>query len=98
MGENEEHSIVSITNDGYRIALQRQLEYTHISTVQSCGDKTIETRGEVALLTQNVLIRGAVNEQFVSNLPACEEEYNSGRAFSDCLQTCFSGKFGEELG
>ena len=31
-------------------------------------------------------------------MPACEEEFNSGGAFSDAMQTCFAGKFGEELG
>ena len=76
----------------------------------------METRGEVALLTRNVLIQGTMNEQFVEVLPACDQEFNSGGAFSDAmqvliksrkyqfhithniLQTCFAGKFGEELG
>ena len=44
------------------------------------------------------MIRGTKNEQFVEVIPACEEEFDSGGAFSDAMQTCFAGKFGEELG
>ena len=62
------------------------------------SDQVVESRGEVALLTRSILIRGNMNEEFVEVLPACEEEFDSGAAFSDGMQTCFAGKFGEELG
>ena len=114
--ENEENYIDAISSDGRTITLRTPLKYQHISIEQTFGDKVVETRGEVALLTRNVLIQGTMNEQFVEVLPACDQEFNSGGAFSDAmqvlvkskkyqfyipyniLQTCFAGKFGEELG
>ena len=98
MKENEEHYIAAISADGYTVTLEKPLEYKHISIEQTFGDRVIETRGEVGLLTRNILIRGTKNEQFVEVLPACEEDFDSGVAFGDALQTCFAGKFGEELG
>ena len=112
--ENEENYIDAISGDGRTVTLRTPLKYQHISIEQTFGDKVVETRGEVALLTRNVLIQGTMNEQFVEVLPACDQEFNSGGAFSDAMQvlcvlkmsfdlfcifqTCFAGKFGEELG
>ena len=98
MKESEEHTIAAISGDGLTVTLQNPLKYLHISIEQTFGDKVVETRAEVALLTRNILIRGTMNEEFVETIPACEEEFNSGGAFSDAMQTCFAGKFGEELG
>eukprot|EP00090_Calanus_glacialis_P017096 TRINITY_DN2671_c0_g1_i4.p1 TRINITY_DN2671_c0_g1~~TRINITY_DN2671_c0_g1_i4.p1 ORF type:complete len:4502 (+),score=1148.36 TRINITY_DN2671_c0_g1_i4:1085-13507(+) len=98
MKENEEHYISDISADGYTITLVEPLKYQHISIEQTFGDRVVESRGEVALLTRSILIRGNMNEEFVEVLPACEEEFDSGAAFSDGMQTCFAGKFGEELG
>ena len=98
MKENEENYIDAISEDGLTITLKNPLKYRHISIEQTFGERTVETRGEVALLTRNVLVRGTVNEQFSEVIPACEEEFSSGGAFSDAMQTCFAGKFGEEIG
>ena len=98
MKENEERTIQSVSADGYKLTLTEALTYQHISITQTFGDREVETRGEVALLTRNIKISGTMNEQFVEVLPACEEEFDSGAAFSDAMQTCFAGKFGEELG
>ena len=98
MKENEEHYIAGISDDGLTITLKDALKYQHISIEQTFGDRTVETRGEVALLTRNILIRGNYNEEFLEDIPACEQEFSSGGAFSDAAQTCFAGKFGEELG
>ena len=96
--ENEEHYIEAISEDRMTITLKDPLKYRHISIEQTFGGRVVETRGEVALLNRNILIRGTVNEQFKEVLPACDVEFNSGGAFSDSLQNCFAGKFGEELG
>ena len=98
MKENEEHHIAAISEDGYTITLTEPLKYRHISIEQTFDDKVVETRGEVGLLTRNILIKGTINEQFTEVLPACDQEFSSGGAFSDAMQTCFAGKFGEELG
>lgn len=86
MKENEENYIDAISADGRTITLRTPLKYLHISIEQTFGGKVVETRGEVALLTRNVLVRGTMNEQFVEVLPACEEEFNSGGAMSDAMQ------------
>ena len=98
MKENEEKTIASVSADGLTVTLTEPLTYQHISIVQTFGDRIVESRGEVGLLTRNILVRGTMNEQFVEVLPACEEEFSSGADFSDGMQTCFAGKFGEELG
>ena len=98
MKENEEHHIAAISADGYTITLEKPLVYTHISIEQTFGDTVVESRGEVGLLTRNVLIRGNYNQEFLEVIPACEEDFDSGVAFGDAAQTCFAGKFGEELG
>ena len=98
MKENEEKTVASVSADGLTITLTEPLVYQHISIEQTFGDKVVESRGEVGLLTRNILVRGTMNEQFVEEIPACEQEFSSGAAFSDAMQTCFAGKFGEELG
>ena len=98
MKENEEHYIDAISDDGLTITPQKPLKFQHISISQTFGTREVESRGEVGLLTRNILIRGTKNEQFVEVIPACEEEFDFGGAFSDAMQTCFAGKFGEELG
>ena len=84
--ENEENYIDAISGDGRTVTLRTPLKYQHISIEQTFGDQVVETRGEVALLTRNVLIHGTMNEQFVEVLPACDQEFNSGGAFSDAMQ------------
>merc|ERR1719422_2781341 len=98
MKENEENYVAAVSADGLTITLQNPLEYRHISIEQTFGDRVVESRGEVGLLTRNILIRGNYNEEFLEEIPACEQEFNSGASMSDSMQTCFAGKFGEEIG
>ena len=98
MKENEEKTIASVSGDGLTITLTEPLKYQHISIDQDFDGRIVESRAEVGLLTRNIHIRGSMNEEFVEVLPACDQEFNSGGAFSDAMQTCFAGKFGEELG
>ena len=98
MKQSEELTIAAVSSDGLTLNLTEPLKYLHISIEQTFGGKVVETRAEVALLSRNILIQGTKNEEFVDVIPACEEEFNSGAAFSDAMQTCFAGKFGEELG
>ena len=98
MKENEEHYVAGVSADGKTVTLKDPLKYRHISIEQTFGDRVVESRGEVGLLTRNILIRGHYNEEFLEEIPACEQEFNSGASMSDAMQTCFAGKFGEELG
>ena len=54
------HCVISTTillQDGLTVTLEKPLEYQHISISQQFGEREVESRGEVALLTRNILIR-----------------------------------------
>ena len=91
--ENEELTIASITSDGLSIVLEAPLEYDHISVRQTFAGREIDTSAEVGYLTRNVVVRGSVNEEFVSEVASCPEEFRTGQ-FQ--VQTCFLGRFGAE--
>ena len=55
----------------------------------------IQTRGEVGLLTRNIKVKGNVNQAFVTEIPACEKPFVANE---EAPQSCFQGKFGEEMG
>ena len=95
MGENEKMVIAAISTDGKTITLKDPVQYTHLSISQTFGDTVVETRAEVGRLTHNVKFRGSINEQFLEQIPACEKKFDSGQF---AVQSCFNGKFGEELG
>ena len=95
MGENEKLKIASIESDGKTINLQSPLAYKHISISQTFGDHTVETRAEVGRLTRNVKYQGAQNTEFFEDIPACDKGFDSNQF---ATQSCFKGKFGEELG
>ena len=99
MKENEEHIIESISEDGHRINVIDPIKYKHISIVQTFGEHTVETRAEVGLLTRNIKVRGNKNFEFIEELPACEDSFETSMdSRLDNAMTCFSGKFGEEMG
>ena len=91
--ENEELTIAAVMDDGMTLMLTSPLEYEHISVKQTIAGREIDTSAEVGYLTRNVVVRGSVNEEFVSEVDACPEEFRTGQ-FQ--LQTCFLGRFGSE--
>ena len=91
--ENEELTIAEVMEGGTALRLHTALEYDHISVVQMIDGREIATRAEVGYLTRNIVVRGSVNEEFVSEVSACPEEFRTGQ-FQ--LQTCFLGRFGDE--
>lgn len=93
MAENEKHRIASI--DGNTLTLESPLQYKHLSLTQTFGTTTVQTRAEVGRLTRNVKYLGSRNEQFLETIPACEKKFDSNQF---ATQSCFNGKFGEELG
>ncbi|XP_035685638.1 fibrocystin-L-like [Branchiostoma floridae] len=95
--ETEVREIASVAADGVTITVTEPLQYEHLSeeeTFTSSG-VTLETRGEVALLTRNVVIRGSDDPTWHDQIEACEEGFDTGES---ATQTCFQGRFGEELG
>ena len=95
MGESEKMVIDSVSADGKIITLTKPLKFQHISIMQTFGTHDVETRGEVGLLTRNIKIKGSVNEQFITEIPACEKPFVANE---EAEQSCFQGKFGEEIG
>ena len=95
MGESEKSVIESVSADGKTITLTEPLKFKHISISQTFGEHEVETRAEVGLLTRNVKVTGAINQQFVTEIPACEKPFVANE---EAVQSCFQGKFGEEIG
>ena len=95
MGENEKLVVESIGPDGKTINLKSALLHKHISLSQTFGDHVVETRAEVGRLTRNVKYQGAQNREFFEDIPACDKGFDSNQF---ATQSCFRGKFGEELG
>ena len=91
--ENEELTISPVEDEGRTLVLESPLEYDHISVKQTIAGREIDTSAEVGYLTRNIVVRGSVNEEFVSEVAACPEEFRTGQ-FQ--LQTCFLGRFGSE--
>ena len=56
---------------------------------------TLEARAEVGLLTRNIVIRGSNNPQWHDKIEACPDGFDTGEF---AVQTCFQGRFGEEIG
>ena len=95
MGESEKMTIESVSADGTMLTLTKPLKAQHLSISQTFGSHEVETRGEVGLLSRNIKIKGAVNQQFVTEIPACEKPFVANE---EAEQSCFQGKFGEEIG
>ncbi len=55
MSQAEEVTVTAV--DGARVDITPPLRFEHFGSVQSFGDATIDTRGEVALLARNVTVR-----------------------------------------
>ncbi|XP_054983665.1 fibrocystin-L [Sorex araneus] len=94
--ENEKRTIAFVSADGINITLADPLNYTHLGITVTLPDGTLfEARAEVGILTRNILIRGSNNMEWDNKIPACPDEFDTGEF---ATQTCFQGKFGEEIG
>lgn len=93
--ENEVHIVKAINNNGKTIVLEQPLAFEHISLQQTIGGRVIETRGEVGLLSRNVVIQGSKHDEWNDVIEACPEEFDPGQF---ATQNCFDGNFGEERG
>ncbi|XP_035687261.1 fibrocystin-L-like isoform X2 [Branchiostoma floridae] len=95
--ENEVRTISSVSDDGRTVTITEGLQYRHISAVTTYPDAgvTLETRCEVGLLTHNVVVRGSNNPEWNDKIEACAAGFDTGEF---AVQTCFQGRFGEEIG
>uniref|UniRef100_A0A8D3DR72 PKHD1 like 1, tandem duplicate 2 n=1 Tax=Scophthalmus maximus TaxID=52904 RepID=A0A8D3DR72_SCOMX len=94
--ENEVRTIASVSADGKTLTLTEPLDHTHLGVSVRLPDGTrFEGRAEVGLLTRNIVVRGAQHMEWDDKIEACPEGFNTGEF---ATQTCFSGRFGEEVG
>ncbi|CAJ1082786.1 fibrocystin-L-like [Xyrichtys novacula] len=94
--ENEVRKIASVSDDSKTLTLTEPVEYSHMGVTLTLPDGTnFEARAEVGLLTRNVVVRGAKHDEWLTTIKACPEGFNTGQF---ATQTCFQGRFGEEIG
>ncbi|XP_069115226.1 fibrocystin-L-like [Argopecten irradians] len=97
--ENEYHTITSIAGDNRTLTLESNLAYNHIAVTESFGTgpnaATLEFAAEVGLLSHNVRVEGYSDPQWVEDIEACPDGFDTGEF---AVQTCFQGRFGQEMG
>lgn len=94
--QTETRTIASISADEKTITLDTPLKFKHMGETQTFSDGTkLEVRAEVAILNHNVVIRGSSNIQWHDKIEACPDGFDPGQ---HATQTCFQGRFGEEVG
>ncbi|KAG7219450.1 hypothetical protein INR49_009284 [Caranx melampygus] len=94
--ENEVRRITAVSSDGKTLTLDKPLEFTHLGVMVTLPDGTeFEGRAEVGVLTRNIVVRGAQHEEWNDTIEACPDGFNTGEFTT---QTCFQGRFGEEVG
>ncbi|XP_044027924.1 LOW QUALITY PROTEIN: PKHD1 like 1, tandem duplicate 1 [Siniperca chuatsi] len=94
--ENEVRKIAAVSADGKTLTLTEPLKYTHLGVTVTLPDGTMfEGRAEVGLLTRNIVVRGSQHQEWNDQIEACPDGFNTGEF---ATQTCFQGRFGEEVG
>ncbi|XP_072425699.1 fibrocystin-L-like [Chiloscyllium punctatum] len=94
--ENEVRIIEAVSDDGRILCLTEPLMYQHLGVSIPLPDGVVfEARAEVGLLTRNIVVRGSNQVEWNDRIEACPEGFNTGEF---ATQTCFQGRFGEEIG
>ncbi|KAK3107766.1 hypothetical protein FSP39_021797 [Pinctada imbricata] len=93
--ENEERVIASVAGDKKTITLTQPLTYEHLGVSETFDGTTLDFRAEVGLLTHNVKVEGYSDPQWNDTIEACPDGFDTGEF---ATQTCFQGRFGEEIG
>ncbi|XP_048254094.1 fibrocystin-L-like [Haliotis rufescens] len=93
--ESEIRSIVTIAADNVTLTLDSALTYTHIGITRTFSGVDVDFRAEVGLLTHNVVVRGSRDIQWDEKIEACPAGFDTGEF---ATQTCFQGRFGDEMG
>ncbi|XP_048254422.1 fibrocystin-L-like isoform X3 [Haliotis rufescens] len=93
--ESEVREITAISADKQTLTLNTALTYGHLGVTLAFNGVSVDTRAEVGLLTHNVVVKGSSNEQWQEKIEACPDGFDTGEF---ATQTCFQGRFGEEMG
>lgn len=62
-GESEKRFITAVSSDGRTLTLNAPLTYTHLGVTRMVNSLPVDVRGEVGLLSHNVIFRGLFNYQ-----------------------------------
>ncbi|XP_060603397.1 fibrocystin-L-like isoform X3 [Ruditapes philippinarum] len=93
--ENEKKRITAISQNKQTLTLDSALESEHVGVEETFDGTLVEMRGEVGLLTHNVVVRGNQDPHWQDEIKACPAGFNMGEF---ATQTCFQGRFGDEIG
>ncbi|CAF4012065.1 unnamed protein product [Rotaria sp. Silwood2] len=74
--ESEIRRIVNISSDGLTLILDTPLMYTHLGVTQTLNSTNIEVRGEVGLLSHNVVFQGSITETWNEIIEECPAGFN----------------------
>ncbi|XP_078617867.1 fibrocystin-L-like isoform X2 [Branchiostoma floridae x Branchiostoma japonicum] len=98
-GQNEKREIMEVYSDGRTLTLTEPLEFEHLSATSTFTAEdesiTVSYGAEIGLLTHNVVVRGSNNEDWNTEIEACEAGFDTGEFTT---QTCFQGRFGDDIG
>uniref|UniRef100_A0A3P9PH58 PKHD1 like 1, tandem duplicate 2 n=1 Tax=Poecilia reticulata TaxID=8081 RepID=A0A3P9PH58_POERE len=93
--ENEVRTIAAVSAGGKTLTLTEPLSFSHLGVSATLPTGAVfQARAEVGLLTRNVVVRGSQNLDWSDEVEACPDGFNTEFA----TQTCFQGRFGEEIG
>jgi len=76
--ENEKRTISAISADKRTLTLSEPLDAQHVGTEETFDGTLVEFRGEVGLLTHNVVVRGNKDPQWEDKIEACKAGFNTG--------------------
>ncbi|XP_017158739.1 PKHD1 like 1, tandem duplicate 1 [Poecilia reticulata] len=94
--ENEVRTIAAVSAGGKTLTLTEPLSFSHLGVSATLPTGAVfQARAEVGLLTRNVVVRGSQNLDWSDEVEACPDGFNTGEF---ATQTCFQGRFGEEIG
>ncbi|KAL3886654.1 hypothetical protein ACJMK2_026634, partial [Sinanodonta woodiana] len=93
--ETEKHRISAISADKQNITLESPLKFKHLGVTETFNGTQVEFRAEVGLLTHSVVVRGNSDPAWNDTIEACPAGFDTGEF---AIQTCFQGRFGEEIG
>ncbi|KAK7468041.1 hypothetical protein BaRGS_00036745, partial [Batillaria attramentaria] len=79
--QNEVRKIDAISGDGLTLTLDKPLDYKHVSEEHTLGSgdtlATVALRGEVGLLSHNVKLIGSENDEWLEDIEACDETFDT---------------------
>ncbi|CAM4971603.1 unnamed protein product [Rotaria socialis] len=93
--ESEVRQITNISYDGLTLTLNEPLAYTHLGISLDLNSTLLDIRGEVGLLSHNIIFQGSTSSTWTETISACPDGFNPDPF---AVQTCYLGRYGEEIG